>query len=129
MESDSYVNLKLWFTNGKHFKRPAKFPNFPSSIWDHLNICPWHYFISVAGCQFHQWFTLSLYVRRSQMRRKDSQVTSVVLRFLGPTSVKAVRKMLMKSTPDDFWKSVQKCYGTGKFVFSRDLKVTIIADL
>jgi len=45
------------------------------------------------------------------------------------TSVKAVRKMLMKSTPHDFWKSVRKCYGTGKFVFSRDLKVTIIADL
>jgi len=34
--------------------------------------------------QFHQSSTYSFYTRRSQMRKKDSQVSIVILRFWAP---------------------------------------------
>jgi len=49
--------------------------------------------------QFHQHFTGSFFAQRSQMPINDSQVISVFFALLGPTGVKAVRKMLMKLTP------------------------------
>ena len=35
----------------------------------------------VAWCQFHQHFTRSFYVDRTQKRKKDSQVKQIFLRF------------------------------------------------
>ncbi len=58
--------------------------------------------------QFHQHFTGSFYTFRSQMQKKDSQVISVFLHFLGPTSVKAARKLLVKLKPD-FVRRIPEC--------------------
>jgi len=70
-----------------------------------------------SRAQFHQCSTYSFYARRSRMRKKDSQVSSVIWHFwdlrackkrqssqqchlalLGHTSVKAARKTLVKLT-------------------------------
>jgi len=48
--------------------------------------------------QFHQCSTYSFYAHRPQIHKKDSQVRCLAL--LGPTGVKAVRRTLMKLTPD-----------------------------
>ncbi len=49
--------------------------------------------------QFHQHSTRSFNARRSQMRKKDSQVSQCCLALLEPVSVKAACKTLMKLTP------------------------------
>jgi len=54
---------------------------------------------SSSGAQFHQHFTYSYYARRSQMCKKRQSSQQCHLAFLGPTSVKAARKTLVKWTP------------------------------
>jgi len=60
--------------------------------------------------RFHQHFKSKFCASRSQMGKKDSQVTSVIFLLLGPTSVKAALNMLMKLTHGSwkmkvFWES------------------------
>ncbi len=52
--------------------------------------------------QFHQRSTYSFYARRSQTRKKRQSSQQCHLVLLGPTSVKAAQKMLVKSTPGLF---------------------------
>jgi hypothetical protein len=49
--------------------------------------------------QFHQRSTYSFYACRSRMRKKRQSSQQCHLAVLGPTSVKAARKMLVKLTP------------------------------
>jgi len=56
----------------------------------------WHN--SPTRCQFHQQYTQRFYLRRSLMRKKDSQVSSVILCFWDCTSVNINCKKLMKLT-------------------------------
>jgi len=49
--------------------------------------------------QFHQRSMYSFYARRSQMCKKRQSSWQCRLALLGPTSVKAVSKMLVKLTP------------------------------
>jgi hypothetical protein len=51
--------------------------------------------------QFHQHFTGSFYVPISQIQRNDSKAVSLFCVFALFTSIKAVRKLLMKFSPVD----------------------------
>jgi len=50
--------------------------------------------------QFHRRSTYSFYARRSPMRKKRQSSQQCCLALFGSTSVKVVRKTLMKLTPD-----------------------------
>jgi hypothetical protein len=49
--------------------------------------------------RFHQHFTRSFYESKSQKRKKKTDSKTESLALLGSESVKAARKMLVKSTP------------------------------
>jgi len=53
---------------------------------------------SLSLAQFHQRSTYSFYVCRFRMRKKRQSSQQCHLALLGPTSVKAARKMLVKLT-------------------------------
>jgi hypothetical protein len=55
--------------------------------------------MSTSRYQFHQRSTYSFYARRSRMRKKRQSSQLCHLALLGPTSVKAAHKMLVKLTP------------------------------
>ncbi len=50
-------------------------------------------------CQFHQYFNYNFYARRSQKRNKIQLSHEYLFTHLGSTSVKAVRRTLMKLSP------------------------------
>jgi len=54
--------------------------------------------LRVGRAQFHQRSMYSFYARRSQKRKKDSQVVNLFT-LLRSTSIKAARIMLVKLTP------------------------------
>jgi len=59
----------------------------------------WWVSIVYSWAQFHQRSTYSFYARRSRMRKKRQSSHQYHLALLGPTSVKAARRTLMKLTP------------------------------
>jgi len=56
-------------------------------------------FWRMTRAQFHQRSMYSFYARRSQMRKNRQSSWQCCLTLLGPTSVKAVHKTLMKLSP------------------------------
>jgi len=72
--------------------------------------------------QFHQRSTYSFYARRSRNEQKRQSSQQCCLALLGPTGVKAIRRTLMKLTPnlfvhtksghsfDEFWLKEKKMF-------------------
>ncbi len=55
-------------------------------------------FLYKAGVNFTNIFTLSFYARRSQKHKKTDDLT-VFFTLLGPASIKAIHRTLMKLSP------------------------------
>jgi len=62
------------------------------------NLARGPYFVH-SWAQFHQHSTSSFYARRSRVRKKRQSSWQCRLALLGPTSIKAARKTLVKLTP------------------------------
>jgi len=67
--------------------------------------------VTVTRCQFHQRSMYSLYARRSQKRKKIlTNDLTVFFPLLGSTSVKAVRRTLMKLSPGQLETRCLRCF-------------------
>ncbi len=80
-------------------------------------------FLYLPWAQFHQHSTYSFYAHRSRKLKKRQSSQQCHLALLGPTSVKAVGKTLVKLTPDDKSACVQNTY-TLKCVRSSEVNLS-----
>ncbi len=91
----NFESKDLWIFFPPRRKKVQMSSNkWPFSLLSFLLILFWQSIDIWA--QFHQCFTQSFYMRRSQMQKNDSQVVNLTL--LGSTSVKAASKTLVKLT-------------------------------
>jgi len=75
------------------------------------NFCSFNLYnceLEKTWAQFHQRSTYRFYARRSR-KRKDTYDLTVFFTLLGSTSVKSVRKTLMKLTPAGTYRSSTSC--------------------
>ena len=68
-------------------------------LWRSTSISPTILFPPLPGVNFTNTFMLSFYARRSR-KRKNTYNLAVYFTHLGSLRVKAVRRKLMKSTPE-----------------------------